>query len=213
MHLYSWKFNKTKIKYIFWFLNTRTYIGQLHTSHHLMFHSLRRCTETKEVCRSRLVLRFPVHSLLLHHLPGGEIHPRNPRHRNQRHSLLLPDALHRASSNLPQVSASEQCSCTLVHSNSSEFSIDCEIFFHFLCRVAFSCLQALKQFQFEFTSKIILLLATLHVTLSMLQQILNSSLKKKKPWRRLTNEKLNDNHFKKAMGFCTGFFLSVCWVN
>lgn len=132
MHLYSWKFNKTKIKYIFWFLNTRTYIGQLHTSHHLMFHSLRRCTETKEVCWSRLVLRFPVHSLLLHHLPGGEIHPRNPRHRNQRHSLLLPDALHCASSNLPQVSASEQCSCTLVHSNSSEFSIDCEIFFLFV---------------------------------------------------------------------------------
>lgn len=73
-----------------------------------IFSLIHRRTETEEMCRSRLVLCFPVHSLLLHHRPGGQIHPRNPRHRDQRHSLLLPDALHPAPSHIPQVSIPEQ---------------------------------------------------------------------------------------------------------
>lgn len=76
----------------------------------LLFSSLslfHRPRETKEMSRYRFVLRLPVHRLLLHHRPLGENHPGSPRHRDQRHTLLLPDALHCAVTHLPQVSVME----------------------------------------------------------------------------------------------------------
>lgn len=50
------------------------------------------------------VLRPPGHRLLLHHLPASEDHPGNALDRDQRHSLLFPDALSCAPPHLPPVS-------------------------------------------------------------------------------------------------------------
>ncbi|XP_076615282.1 solute carrier family 35 member G1 isoform X2 [Chaetodon auriga] len=48
------------------------------------------------------VLCFPCHGFVLHHFPLGENHRGSPRHRDQRHTLLLPDALYCALAYLPQ---------------------------------------------------------------------------------------------------------------
>lgn len=67
-----------------------------------------RLAETKEMSRSWLVLCFPVHSFLLHHYPPGKNHSGSPCHRDQCHTLLLPDAVYCTTSHLPQVSTMEK---------------------------------------------------------------------------------------------------------
>lgn len=74
----------------------------------LLFSLFHRLRETKDMSRYWFVLCFPVHSFLLHHCPLGENHPGSPCHRDQRHTLLLPDALHCAVTHLPQVSMMEK---------------------------------------------------------------------------------------------------------
>lgn len=73
----------------------------------LCFFLLDRSAKTKKMSRSWFILRVPVHSSLLHHYPLGENHRGNPRHRDQRNALLLPDALCYAANHLSQVSMTE----------------------------------------------------------------------------------------------------------
>lgn len=84
------------------------------TKKHLLFDSFffpllfLRLGETQDVSRSWFVLRFAVHSFLLHHCTLGENHQGGPRHRDQRHTLLLPDDFYSAIPHLPQVSMMEK---------------------------------------------------------------------------------------------------------
>lgn len=61
---------------------------------------LLRCAETKKMSGSWFVLCLLVLSFLHSHRPLGENHPGGARHRDQRYTLLLPDALCGAASHL-----------------------------------------------------------------------------------------------------------------
>lgn len=61
---------------------------------------LLRCAETKKMSGSWFVLCLLVLGFLHSHRPLGENHPGGARHRDQRYTLLLPDALCGAASHL-----------------------------------------------------------------------------------------------------------------